>query len=59
MSARDSTLTERQYTDMMLAIIGTDHVAAASSGEAMFLLAIPVLWIVGVIVFVAFKFHSR
>ena len=44
---------------MMLAIIGTDHVAAASSGEAMFLLAIPVLWIVGVIVFVAFKFHSR
>ena len=59
MSARDSLLTERQYTDMMLAIIGADNVAAASSGEAMFLLAIPVLWIVGVIVFVAFKFHSR
>jgi hypothetical protein len=58
MSVRDSILTERQYTDMMLAI-GADHIAAASSGEAMLLLAIPVLWIVGVIVFVAFKLHSR
>ena len=59
MSARDSALTERQYTDTMLAIIGADHVAATSSGEAVFLLAIPVLWIIGVIVFVAFKFRTR
>jgi len=58
MSVRVRTLTERQYTDTML-VIGADHVAAAASGEAMLLLAIPALWIVGVIVFVAFKLHSR
>ena len=58
MSARVSVLTERQYTDTMR-MIGADHVAAAAGGEAMLLLAIPALWIVGVIVFIAFKFHSR
>ena len=58
MSERASTLTERQYTDRML-VIGADHVAAAAGGEALLLLAIPVLWIVGVIVFVAFKFRAR
>jgi len=40
-------------------VIGTDHVAAAAGADAVLLLAIPVLWIIGVIVFVAFKFHSR
>jgi hypothetical protein len=40
-------------------VIGADHVAAATGGDVVFLLAIPVLWIVGVIVFVAFKFDSR
>jgi len=37
-------------------VIGTDHVAAAAGADAVLLLAIPVLWIIGVIVFVAFKF---
>jgi hypothetical protein len=40
-------------------VIGADHVAAAAGGDALLLLAIPVLWIVGVVVFVAFKFRSR
>jgi hypothetical protein len=40
-------------------MVDADHVAAASGGEAWLLLAIPALWIVGVIVLVAFKFHSR
>jgi hypothetical protein len=40
-------------------VIGADHVAAAAGGDALLLLALPVLWIIGVIVFVAFKFHSR
>ena len=40
-------------------VIGADHVAAATSGDALLLLAIPLLWIVGVIVLIAVKFHSR
>jgi hypothetical protein len=40
-------------------VIGADHIAAASGGDAILFLAIPVLWMIGVIVFVAFKFHSR
>ena len=58
MSVSDSSLTMRQYTDIML-VIGADHVAAAAGGDALLLLAIQVLWIVGVVVFVAFKFRSR
>lgn len=58
MSVSDSSLTMRQYTDIML-VIGADHVAAAAGGNALLLLAIPVLWIVGVVVFVAFKFRPR
>jgi hypothetical protein len=58
MSVPDRYLTERQYTDTMLTIVA-DHVAAAAAADAIVLLAIPVLWIVGVIVVVAFKFHSR
>ena len=58
MSVSDSSLTMRQYTDIML-VIGADHVAAAAGGDALLLLAIPVLWIVGVVAFVAFKFRSR
>jgi len=58
MSVRVSALTERQYTDTMLSI-GADHVAAAGGSEAMLLLAIPALWLVGVVVFVAVKFRSR
>jgi hypothetical protein len=59
MSACVSSLTERQYTDIMLAI-GADHVStAAAGGEAMLLLAIPALWILGVIILVAVKLHSR
>lgn len=40
-------------------VIGPDHVAAAVGGDAMLLLAIPVLWIIGVVILVAFKFRSR
>jgi hypothetical protein len=40
-------------------VIGADHVAAAAGGDALLLLAIPVLWIIGVILFVAFKFRTR
>lgn len=58
MSACVSTLARRQYTDIMR-MVDADHVAAAAGGEAWLLLAIPALWIVGVIVLVAFKFHSR
>lgn len=58
MSERVRALTECQYTDIMR-MVGADHVAAAASGEGILLLAIPALWIAGVIVFVAFKLHSR
>ena len=58
MSVRARPLTVRQYTDRML-LIGADHVAAAAGSEMIVLLATPVLWVVGVIVFVAFKFRSR
>ncbi len=58
MSGHARTLTARQYTDTML-MIGADHVAAAAGADAILFLAIPVIWIIGVIVFVAFKFHSR
>ena len=51
-------LTARQYTDTML-VIGADHVAAAAGVDAIVLLAIPVLWVVGVIVSVAFKLRAR
>jgi hypothetical protein len=40
-------------------VIGANHVAAATGGDAILLLAIPVLWMIGVVVFIAFKFHSR
>jgi len=40
-------------------VIGTDHVAAATGADAVLLLAIPVLWIIGVVILVAFKFHAR
>jgi hypothetical protein len=58
MSVRARTLTDRQYTDTMR-VIGADHVQAAAGGDAIVLLAIPALWIVGVIVFVALKLRSR
>jgi hypothetical protein len=40
-------------------VIGADHVAAVAGGDMMLLLAIPVLWMIGVVIFVAFKFRSR
>jgi hypothetical protein len=42
----------------MLAI-GADHIAAAVGSDAIVFALIPVLWILGVIVFVAFKFRSH
>lgn len=58
MTARARQLTDRQYTDTML-VIGADHVAAAVGGDALVLLAIPVLWIAGVIAFIAAKLSSH
>ena len=58
MSASASLLTERQYTDTML-VMGADHVVAAAGDEAILILAMPVLWILGVIVSVALKLRSR
>ena len=58
MSASASSLTISQYTDMML-VMAADHVAAAVGGDALFLLAIPVLWLIGVVLLIAFKFRSR
>jgi hypothetical protein len=58
MSASVRMLTARQYTDMML-VIGADHVAAAAGSDAILYLAIPVLWVLGVIAFVALKLRSR
>jgi len=40
-------------------VIGADHVASAAGADAIVLLAVPVLWIVGVVLFVAFKLHRR
>lgn len=36
-------------------VIGADHVAALAGVDAALLLAIPILWILGVIAVVAFK----
>jgi hypothetical protein len=58
MSVSARSLTERQYTDTML-LIGADHVAAVAGTDAILLLAIPVLWIAGVIAFIALKLRSR
>jgi hypothetical protein len=58
MSVSARHLTECQYTDTML-VIGADHVAAVAGTDAIVLLAIPLLWIAGVIAFVAFKLRSR
>jgi len=43
----------------MMLVMAADHVAAAVGGDALFLLAIPVLWLIGVVLLIAFKFRSR
>jgi len=58
MSVSDSYLTERQYTDKML-VISADHIAAAAGSDAILFLAIPLLWIAGVVLLIALKFRSR
>jgi len=58
MTAIANCLTARQYTDTML-MIGADHVPAAVGLDGIVVLAVPVLWVVGVIVFVAFKLRAR
>lgn len=40
-------------------VIGADHVATAAGGDAMVLLAIPGLWILGVMAFIGLKLRSR
>jgi hypothetical protein len=39
-------------------VIDADHVAEVAGGEAIGLLAIPALWIIGVVVLVAVKLRS-
>jgi hypothetical protein len=39
--------------------ISVDHIGAAAGSDAILFLAIPLLWIVGVILLIAFKFRSR
>ena len=58
MSGRARTLTARQYTDTVL-MIGADHVAAVGGADAILFLSIPVIWIIGVVLLIAFKFRSR
>jgi hypothetical protein len=43
----------------LVAAVGADHRAAATGGEAILLLAIPILWLIGVAVFVALKFRAH
>jgi len=40
-------------------VIGADHVTTAGGADAAFLLAIPALWLVGVILVVVYKYRSR
>ena len=42
-----------------MVVIGSDHIAAAVGADAIVLLVIPVLWIAGVVVFIAFKMRAR
>jgi len=42
----------------MLAM-GADHIAAAAGGDAILILAMPVLWMLGVILFVVLKLRSH
>ena len=58
MSVRVRTLTDGQYTDIML-VIGADHVTAVGSSDAVLFALIPVLWMIGVVAFIALKLHSR
>lgn len=58
MSVRARTLTDSQYTDIMLGI-GADHVTAAGSPDAVLLALTPVLWMIGVVAFIALKLRSR
>jgi hypothetical protein len=43
---------------MMLAA-GADHVATVNGADAMLLALVPVLWMIGVVAFIALKFRSR
>lgn len=43
----------------MLMVTGADHIARAGGGDTVILLAIPLLWILGVVLFVIYKFRTR
>jgi hypothetical protein len=40
-------------------VVSGDHRALASGGDAALLIAIPILWLVGVAVFIALKLRAR
>jgi hypothetical protein len=48
----------RQYTDTML-VIGADHMPAVAGADAIVVLAVPLLWMAGVVLFIAYKLRSR
>ena len=39
--------------------IGADHRAPATETDAVLLLALPLLWVLGVVLFIVLKFRSR
>ena len=40
-------------------VIGADHMATAMGSDAVVLLAVPLLWMAGVLLFIAYKLRSR
>ncbi len=69
MSVKASSLTLCQYTDTMLSMpdaVGTiasalaaDHKLPAAGTDAVILLAIPTLWIAGVVLLIVRKLRTR
>jgi hypothetical protein len=43
----------------MSVLFVADHRALASQPDALLLLAIPVLWLIGVVLFIVFKFRAH
>ncbi len=40
-------------------VIGADHMPAPAGTDVMVLLAVPLLWMAGVVLFIAYKLRSR
>ena len=46
-------------TAWLAGAIGADHRAPATENDAVLLLALPLLWVVGVVLVIVLKFRSR